>query len=210
MMGAESIERTRVAAVGLLNEDAGTSVAMSVAERGRLGLGGVLALSLLAATVSGCARFQPGLPSTPAVTVEAGQGAVIAREARALMGVPYRWGGAEPVRGFDCSGLVSYVHAREGIAVPRTAAAQFAAADRVDERELRAGDLVFFRLQTNRREVSHVGIYTGQRRFVHAPQSGRDVTEASLDEPYYRERFAGAGRFYGERGGRGPRLKSPP
>ncbi|HET9693608.1 MAG TPA: NlpC/P60 family protein, partial [Steroidobacteraceae bacterium] len=82
---------------------------------------------------------------------------------------------------------------------------------RVDERELRPGDLVFFRLESRRRDVSHVGIYTGQRRFVHAPQSGRDVSEASLDEPYYRERYAGAGRFYdAEGGGRGPRLKSPP
>lgn len=183
-------------------------------DHARSALHRLLAALLLALLASACAPFRPGLPSQP-VVAEAGPatgpGAMIAREARAQIGVPYRWGGAEPGRGFDCSGLVTYVHAQEGIAVPRTAAQQFARADRVDERELRPGDLVFFRLESRRRDVSHVGIYTGQRRFVHAPQSGRDVSEASLDEPYYRERYAGAGRFYdAEGGGRGPRLKSPP
>ena len=161
---------------------------------------------LLTLAVAGCTPFQPGLPSEP-VAREArasGRGETLAREARAQLGVPYRWGGGEPTRGFDCSGLVSWVHAREGIVVPRTAAAQFAAAERVDERDLRPGDLVFFRLQSRRAEVSHVGIYTGQRRFVHAPQTGRDVAEASLDDPYYRAHFAGAGRFYEASAGRGP------
>lgn len=169
------------------------------------------ALVLLAALASGCAPFRPGLPSEPVVREEpgaAGAGALLAREARAQIGVPYRWGGDEPRRGFDCSGLVAWVHAQEGIAVPRTAAGQFAAARRVDEDALRPGDLVFFRID-GRREVSHVGIYTGQRRFVHAPQTGRDVGEASLDDPFYRERYAGAGRFY-DPDARGPRLKSPP
>ncbi|HET9268400.1 MAG TPA: C40 family peptidase [Vicinamibacterales bacterium] len=181
--------------------------------RMRIGVRATLPLWVLAALAGGCAPFQPGLPSDPVAQEEraaTGPGAVIAREARAQIGVPYRWGGNDPRGGFDCSGLVAYVHAREGIAVPRTAAEQFAAAARVDEDRLRPGDLVFFRLESSRRGVSHVGIYTGQRRFVHAPQSGRDVTEASLEDPYYRERFAGAGRFYDDDGGRGPRLKSPP
>ena len=168
------------------------------------------ALACLLSLAGGCAPFQPGLPSEP-VAREArsatGRGDTLAREARAQVGVPYRWGGGDPARGFDCSGLVAWVHSREGIVVPRTAAAQYAAAERVNERDLRPGDLVFFRLQS-RREVSHVGIYTGQRRFVHAPQTGRDVSEASLDDPYYRARYAGAGRFYEEPGGRGPRFGS--
>jgi murein DD-endopeptidase len=58
--------------------------------------------------------------------------------------------------------------------------------------------------------VTHVGIYTGQGRFVHAPQTGRLVGTASLDDAYYRERFAGAGRLYPDTGGEGPRLKSSP
>ena len=171
------------------------------------GLALVLAtLSMLAAA---CAPFQPGLPSEPVGRGnDAGAGAVLAAAARAQIGVPYRWGGADPGRGFDCSGLVAWVHARSGLAVPRTAAAQFAAARRIDEDELRPGDLVFFRLEGRARPVSHVGIYAGQRRFVHAPQTGRDVSEASLDDPWYRARYAGAGRFYDDASGRGPRLGS--
>ena len=181
----------------------------------RIGNGCRLAALFLAlALASACAPLKPGLPSEPvareAPGVAQGPGAVLAREALAQVGAPYRYGGADPARGFDCSGLVSYVHAREGINVPRTAAAQFAAASKVDERELQPGDLVFFRLLPGSRDVTHVGIYTGQRRFVHAPQTGRRVGEASLDDPFYRERFAGSGRFYGSDTGTGSRLKSSP
>jgi murein DD-endopeptidase len=172
----------------------------------------VLALTLL---VSGCTPFRAGLPSEPAASGESsiaqqGVGAVIAQQALAQVGAPYLYGGADPARGFDCSGLVSYAHSLEGISVPRTAAAQFAAASRVDPDSLRAGDLVFFRLVPGSREVTHVGIYTGQRRFVHAPQTGRTVGEASLDDPYYRERFAGAGRLFPDEPDSGPRLQSSP
>ena len=170
----------------------------------------MLVLTLLA---SGCTPFRPGLPAEPAASAplsdaQQGVGAVIAQQALAQVGTPYRYGGADPARGFDCSGLVSYAHSAEGIGVPRTAAAQFDAARKVDPDALRAGDLVFFRLVPGSREVTHVGIYTGERRFVHAPQTGRSVGEASLDDPYYRERFAGAGRLYPDGSGEGPRLKS--
>jgi murein DD-endopeptidase len=173
---------------------------------------GVLALVI---TTAGCAPFRPGLPSTPSgretsTVAQQGLGAVIAQQALAQVGTPYRYGGADPERGFDCSGLVSYAHAREGISVPRTAAAQFAAARKIDIDELRAGDLVFYRLVPGSREVTHVGIYTGQGRFVHAPQSGRLVSVANLDDAYYRERFAGAGRLYPEDAGEGPRLGTAP
>jgi cell wall-associated NlpC family hydrolase len=113
----------------------------------------------------------------------------------AQVGAPYRYGGSSPAQGFDCSGLVSYVFGQQGIAVPRTAAQQFAAAKSIREQDLRPGDLVFFRLAGPRAEVSHVGIYSGQGRVVHAPQSGKRVGEASLDDEYYRERLAGFGRF---------------
>jgi murein DD-endopeptidase len=173
------------------------------------------ALAVLALLASGCTPFRPGAPSEPAASERSsvsqqGVGALIAQQALAQVGAPYRYGGADPARGFDCSGLVSYAHSLEGISVPRTAAAQFAAARTVDPAALRAGDLVFFRLAPGSREVTHVGIYTGQRRFVHAPQTGRNVGEASLDDPYYRERFAGAGRLFPDEPGAGPRLKSSP
>jgi murein DD-endopeptidase len=174
-----------------------------------------MVLLSLALLVTACAPFRPGVSSAPAAggtssPAPQGVGAVIARQALAQVGTAYRYGGADPARGFDCSGLVSYVHTREGIGVPRTAAAQFASARKVQPEALRAGDLVFFRLVPGKREVTHVGIYTGQGRFVHAPQSGRNVGEASLDDPYYRERFAGAGRLYPDGPGQAPRLKSPP
>lgn len=173
----------------------------------------VLALGVILFAAAGCAPFQPGLPSEPiepGTAAAQGPGAAIARNALAQLGVPYRYGGSEPRRGFDCSGLVAYVHAQEGITVPRTAATQFAAADTVELSQLRAGDLVFFRTVPRSRAISHVGIYTGQRRFVHAPQTGRDVVESSLDEAYYRERYAGSGRLYDPSPGAGPRLKSSP
>ena len=90
---------------------------------------------------------------------------------------------------FEDSGL-------DGIAVPRTAAEQFAGGHRVSEADLHAGDLVFFGIKPGSRAVTHVGIYTGERRFVHAPQTGRNVGVSSLDDEYYRARFAGSGRYY--------------
>lgn len=175
-----------------------------------------LVVMLLVVTLaSGCTPFRAGLPSDPAANAQSsaaqqGAGAAIARQALAQVGAPYRYGGTEPGRGFDCSGLVTYAHALEGIGVPRTSAAQFAAARKVDPDDLRPGDLVFFRLVPGSSEITHVGIYTGQGRFVHAPQTGKRVSEASLEDPYYRERFAGAGRLYPEGPGDGPRLQSSP
>jgi cell wall-associated NlpC family hydrolase len=172
------------------------------------------ALAVIALLLGGCAPFRPGLPTEPVATLDRaaeGYGAALARDARAQLGTPYLYGGADPSRGFDCSGLVAWVHARAGVAVPRTAAQQFAAAEPVPRDGLRAGDLVFFRLDRRSRAVSHVGVYTGQGRFVHAPQSGRVVEEARLDDPYFAERFAGAGRFppAGAAAGAGPRTGSP-
>ena len=176
-----------------------------------LSLPRLTALLLAVLLAQGCAPFRPGLPSEPVTrAVTHGPGEDIARAALAQVGAPYRYGGAGPSTGFDCSGLVSYAHAQEGISVPRTAAAQFAAARKLDERDLRPGDLVFFRLEPGSRDVTHVGIYTGQRRFVHAPQAGRRVGEASLDDPFYREHFAGSGRFYRPDQETGPPLRSSP
>jgi murein DD-endopeptidase len=181
-------------------------------QRPQAGLCGVAAAWLLVAATA-CAPFRPGLPADPVAREQppaTDQGVEIASMARAQIGVPYRYGGDEPRGGFDCSGLVAYVHSQEGIVVPRTAALQYAAASKVDEDELRPGDLVFFRTTPGRREVTHVGVYTGQRRFVHAPQTGRDVTETSLDDPYYRDTFVGSGRLHDPRTGAEARLGSPP
>lgn len=147
--------------------------------------------ALLAATLAACTPFRPGLPGESATGTD--RGVVLLRVAESRIGTPYRYGGAGP-DAFDCSGLVAYAHRELGVTVPRTAAEQFAAATPVPRHELRPGDLVFFRLSG--RQVSHVGIYAGGDRFVHAPQSGGQVRVASLDEEVFRRGFAGAGRFH--------------
>jgi cell wall-associated NlpC family hydrolase len=148
-----------------------------------------MAAVVLATLLAACAPFQRGTPGGP--PADPGAAALLAAESR--IGAPYSYGGAGPDT-FDCSGLIAYAYRQAGIAVPRTAAEQYAAARPVPRRDLRPGDLVFFRLSGG--EVSHVGIYAGEDRFVHAPQSGGQVRMASLDDRWYRARYAGAGRLY--------------
>ena len=155
-------------------------------------------LVVATAWLGGCAAPPPfqreePLPPTPSTPAPDATGAAIARAAQSLIGSPYRYGGAGP-DAFDCSGLVSYVHRQFGYATPRTAAQQYAQAAPVPRADLQPGDLVFFRLGGG--AVSHVGVYLGQDRFVHAPQTGARVREASLDEEFFRDRYAGAGRLY--------------
>jgi cell wall-associated NlpC family hydrolase len=119
-------------------------------------------------------------------------GSEIVIRAISLLGAPYKWGGSGP-HAFDCSGLVHFIHNELGIGVPRTAEEQYRAASRVDIDELEPGDLLFFRIGGKR--VSHVAIYAGSGRFVHAPQTGRPIEMRPLDDGYYRPRLAAAGRF---------------
>lgn len=106
------------------------------------------------------------------------------------VGTPYRYGGADE-GGFDCSGLVYYSYQQVGKNVPRTTRSLWNSLQRIPTSELRAGDVLFFRIKG---KVSHVGMYLGSRRFVHAPQSGRQVSVARLDAPFYQKAFIGAGR----------------
>lgn len=108
------------------------------------------------------------------------------------VGTPYRYGGSSP-SGFDCSGLVQYSYTQAGVRVPRTTGQLWSAANPVNRSELRAGDLLFFSIEG---KMSHVGMYLGEQRFVHAPQSGRKVSVASLNSPYYKAALIRAGRPY--------------
>jgi len=112
--------------------------------------------------------------------------------AKTMVGKPYRYGGHSP-SGFDCSGLVYYSYTHAGIAVPRTTRSQLRAGMPVASKSLRVGDLVFF--DQEGRKFSHVGIYIGSGRFVHAPSSGKHVRIDSLDQHYWREHFVAARRF---------------
>jgi cell wall-associated NlpC family hydrolase len=165
---------------------------------------GFVASSLL----SGCASAPPRRPPPPAAAAarprpdagrrHAGRAQAqparraIARRALDLVGTPYRYGGATPAAGFDCSGLVFYTYEQSGLSVPRTAAAQFRQAKKIALAQAAAGDLVFF---ADQRKLSHVGIYLGHDLFVHAPETGREVSVASLDTPYYRRHLVAVGRI---------------
>lgn len=152
-----------------------------------------LIIECLALSLAACAANWQTLSAMGGSELEAPSGVKIASLAEGLLGAPYRYGGASP-QGFDCSGLVRYVHGRLGMSVPRQAHDQYQSARHLAVRDLQPGDLVFFRLAGSK--ISHVGIYVGDGRFVHAPTTGKDVGYASLSDGYWWNRFAGAGRFY--------------
>ena len=106
------------------------------------------------------------------------------------IGVPYRYGG-NTTSGFDCSGLAQYAYARSGIHIPRTTAEQWRGLDPVAEKDLEVGDILFFRIEGT---ISHVGLYLGDKRFVHAPSSGREVGVADLNSRFYAQAFVRGGR----------------
>ncbi|MCX8522043.1 MAG: C40 family peptidase [Rhodoferax sp.] len=110
-----------------------------------------------------------------------------------FLGVPYRRGGNSAETGFDCSGLVRTLYQQTaGLLLPRKASDQAAATEKIDKKELLPGDLVFF--NTMRRAFSHVGIYVGNGKFVHAPKPGGEVRVDDLGTSYWAKRFDGARR----------------
>lgn len=159
---------------------------------------------LLAASLAGCGGgggSQPVRPSSPAptrvwpsVVPDNPQAANdVLMRALGLVGTPYRYGGNTPEGGFDCSGLVTYVFRDVlDLRLPRTSR-ELAEVQgpKIAPAALAAGDLVFF---GSRGSVSHVGIYVGEGRFVHAPSSGGTVRLDHLDGPYWRDHYSGARR----------------
>ena len=109
-----------------------------------------------------------------------------------LVGARYRYGGANPASGFDCSGLVQFSFGQAGVRLPRNTEEQRLAAHPVSVRELRAGDLLFFDLEGKKN--SHVGIYAGGGIFVHAPSTGKEVRRDRLDTPFWKRRLSEARR----------------
>ncbi|MEX1167333.1 MAG: C40 family peptidase [Hydrogenophaga sp.] len=117
----------------------------------------------------------------------------IVSSAMGLLGVPYRFGGNDAETGLDCSGLVRLVYEQSfGKILPRRAAEQAAATLEIDRSELKPGDLVFF--NTMKRAFSHVGIYVGEGKFIHAPRSGSQVRIEDMRMAYWTTRFNGARR----------------
>lgn len=114
--------------------------------------------------------------------------------AMSLAGTPYRYGGESPQTGFDCSGFVRYVFRHSlGLALPRTTEEMSQVGRPVARGQLHPGDLVFY--HTLRRTFSHVGIYLGDARFVHAPGNGKAVEVVRMDTAYWQDRYNGARRI---------------
>ena len=112
--------------------------------------------------------------------------------AMGFLGVAYRFGGTSPT-GFDCSGFMQYIFRKTfAVNLPRTSAEQATVGVFVNRNELQPGDMVFFRTSGNR--ISHVGMYVGNDRFIHAPRTGKNIEITSLSHKYWNSRYATARR----------------
>ncbi|MBR5676146.1 MAG: C40 family peptidase [Neisseriaceae bacterium] len=112
-----------------------------------------------------------------------------------LIGTPYRFGGSNRNTGFDCSGMVQFVYRETlNVSLPRTARDMAAAGKVINKNQLKVGDLVFF--NTNGKKFSHVGLYIGENRFIHAPSSKSSIKINYLSDKYYASRFTGARTFF--------------
>lgn len=161
----------------------------------------LLALALLLSPVAHATQAGPA-PRDAAIAVSALDEYATAAEqlvdeALSYLGIRYRFGGTSPSTGLDCSGLVLNAFRNAvGLDLPRTAREMATLGDRIGRQELKPGDLVFF--NTMRRTFSHVGIYLGDGRFVHAPSSGGKVRVESIASRYWSQRFNGARRLLGD------------
>ena len=150
----------------------------------------VLPIGLLFFVLAGCASAPPQQPSEQRSATATERAA---QHAAQLVGKPYRYGGASPSTGFDCSGLVQWSYAQAGRKLPRSTDDQRGVAQRIKVSELRRGDLVFF--DQEGKKNSHVGIYVGNGEFVHAPSSGKRVRRDRLDAPYWSKHISEARRL---------------
>jgi len=138
------------------------------------------------------------IPSAPAAPVRASRSSDSADEligsAMGLLGVAYRYGGTSASTGFDCSGFMQHIFRRSmGLNLPRTSAEQAKMGVGVSRGELQPGDMVFFRTM-GRGRISHVGLYIGNDRFIHAPRTGKRIEITSLSNKYWNAKYAFARR----------------
>ncbi len=151
-------------------------------------------MALVLAACSSAPQKTARLPAKPGVSLSRLQADGAAREvvmvALGLLDVGYQFGGANPEAGLDCSGMVRFIYQQAlGVSLPHSAAEIAKRARAVGQEELQAGDLVFF--DTRGFAYSHVGIYLGDNKFIHAPSSRSKVRVESLDSPYFSRRYLG-------------------
>ncbi len=144
---------------------------------------------LLAFVVAGCASA----PVKPVTGYTAVIGEKAARTAETMVGKPYKFQGDSP-SGFDCSGLVRYSYLTAGIEVPHSTEQLMKVTATVGLKNARKGDLLFF--EERGKKYSHVGIYIGGNKFVHAPSSGKTVRRDNIEDSYWKKSFMDARRFH--------------
>ncbi|HEX5216747.1 MAG TPA: C40 family peptidase [Vicinamibacterales bacterium] len=161
----------------------------------------LLSLIALAAASAACVSAGtpgpspfPNAPRPVARSTDAGSAAALIATALQFRGVPYRLGGDEPRRGFDCSGFVHYVFEQHHVTLPRTVAEQYEVGAKVSLSRLEPGDLVFF--ATTASNATHVGLAIGPDQFIHAPGTGGVIRIDRVDAPYWKARALGARRVY--------------
>ena len=136
---------------------------------------------------------QLGGPLQSARNAFGGKASELVMQAMGLLGVPYRSGGTSEEKGFDCSGFVRYMYEKSvGLVLPRRAEEQAKVTEEISRSELKPGEWVFF--NTLKRTFSHVGIYVGDGKFIHAPRPGKAVRVDDMREAYWQQRFNGARR----------------
>ncbi|WP_291184443.1 C40 family peptidase [Dokdonella sp.] len=155
------------------------------------------AISATPAPLAGTSVATPATSTHAAVEPKApkagGLRSLLADFAMTLRDIRYRRGGSEPSTGFDCSGFVRYVYKHAlGKELPQNSASQYQTGTQIARNEMKTGDLVFFRIKGKR--ISHVGIYLGEGRFIHAPSTGKRISVSELNEGYWAKRFVGAKR----------------
>ncbi len=160
----------------------------------------LIPVALLALLLTACGS-PPSRPVASSETITQPNLAVsekrneVALYALGLIDTGYRFGGKNPEAGLDCSGMVSYIYGQAAGLKVRGSAADIARSGRPIERTaLRAGDLVFF--NTRNQSFSHVGIYLGEARFIHAPSTNGRVRIDRLSDRYYAQRFEAARTFF--------------
>lgn len=120
-------------------------------------------------------------------------GKEIVYSAKQHIGLPYVWGGENPNRGFDCSGLVKFTFQEFNINLPHRADLQYNYGQSVSMKDLKPGDIVFFR--SGGYPIGHVGIYIGKDQFIHAPRRGKPIQVSPMNKGWYKNRFVGAKRI---------------